>query len=249
MTSPSKRKGDAAELEAARLIADLIGRPVERALGAGRKTDTGDIFGVPSGSVTKTCKSCGLLLPVERFNSDHGTRDGLRGQCKGCRATQKKSLRAMARLRINGDEGWHGTTHGYSNNSCRCDPCRAAFKAYSDEWRKRPHVAIRLRQQQNESARKPENRERKRAKQYGLSVKELSDRLASGICSACGSREPGDTAWSIDHDHSCCPGRRACGKCVRGILCKSCNSVLGLLNDDQRRLTALIEYLNTWYGR
>lgn len=51
MTSPQKRKGDAAEVEAARLIADLIGSPAQRALGAGRKADTGDIFGVPDTAV------------------------------------------------------------------------------------------------------------------------------------------------------------------------------------------------------
>lgn len=47
MAHPSKRKGDSAELEAARILSDLLGVPAKRALGAGRKEDTGDIFGVP----------------------------------------------------------------------------------------------------------------------------------------------------------------------------------------------------------
>ena len=47
MTSPSKRKGDTAELEAARILADLTGWPVRRKLGAGRADDTGDLYGVP----------------------------------------------------------------------------------------------------------------------------------------------------------------------------------------------------------
>jgi hypothetical protein len=47
VTSPQKRKGDAAELEAAAILSDLLGYPVRRKLGAGRTDDTGDLDGVP----------------------------------------------------------------------------------------------------------------------------------------------------------------------------------------------------------
>lgn len=48
MTGAAKRKGDRGEREAAALIADLLGYPVRRKLGAGRADDTGDLEGVPS---------------------------------------------------------------------------------------------------------------------------------------------------------------------------------------------------------
>lgn len=47
MPHPSKRKGDKAELELARILADLTGMPVRRKLGAGRADDTGDLTGLP----------------------------------------------------------------------------------------------------------------------------------------------------------------------------------------------------------
>jgi hypothetical protein len=47
MTNSAKRKGDAAELEVARQLADLTGWYVRRRLGAGRADDTGDLDGLP----------------------------------------------------------------------------------------------------------------------------------------------------------------------------------------------------------
>ncbi len=47
MANPSKRKGDHAEREAAKLLAELTGWNIRRKLGAGRTDDTGDLDGVP----------------------------------------------------------------------------------------------------------------------------------------------------------------------------------------------------------
>jgi hypothetical protein len=52
----------------------------------------------------------------------------------------------------------------------------------------------------------------------------------------------------IDHDHDCCaatPGAAAwsCGKCIRGILCRQCNTLLGQARDNPAILQAAIAYL------
>lgn len=47
MPHPSKRKGDGAEREVAKILSDLTGWPVRRRLGAGAKDDKGDLDGVP----------------------------------------------------------------------------------------------------------------------------------------------------------------------------------------------------------
>jgi len=51
MTTPSKRKGDAAELEISRILADQLGVRVRRKLGAGRQDDEGDIEGLMNTTV------------------------------------------------------------------------------------------------------------------------------------------------------------------------------------------------------
>lgn len=52
--------------------------------------------------------------------------------------------------------------------------------------------------------------------------------------------------WSevhVDHDHTCCAGKKSCGQCVRGLLCPSCNSTLGYARDDVTRLRCLADYV------
>ena len=48
---------------------------------------------------------------------------------------------------------------------------------------------------------------------------------------------------SVDHDHSCCSGRRTCGKCIRGLLCKRCNAGIGSMHDSIELLHRAIKYL------
>ena len=72
---------------------------------------------------------------------------------------------------------------------------------------------------------KPCNAERVRLGNYN-GTKEFVDRLLEfqgGRCAVCGTHNSGTKAMHIDHDHACCPGRRSCGACVRGLLCSNCN--------------------------
>lgn len=64
-------------------------------------------------------------------------------------------------------------------------------------------------------------------------------------CIICGRHAEADERFHIDHDHNCCPGRRSCGKCVRGILCSKCNLRLGF-PEDSDWVSKAQEYLTNW---
>ena len=53
----------------------------------------------------------------------------------------------------------------------------------------------------------------------------------SGHCALCPATDQteGGKRLSVDHDHNCCPNKRTCGKCLRGLLCFNCNKKLGML--------------------
>jgi len=80
---------------------------------------------------------------------------------------------------------------------------------------------------------------------YGINHEERDEILAKqgNVCAVCATDTPGGKDWVTDHDHSCCPGIRSCGECVRGILCTKCNLMLGHANDNIDTLTSAIAYL------
>lgn len=64
-------------------------------------------------------------------------------------------------------------------------------------------------------------------RRYGLTADAYDELLASqdGRCKIC-RKLPRKNRLHVDHDRACCPGPTSCGKCVRGLLCVSCNSKL-----------------------
>lgn len=76
MTNPQKRKGDRAELEAARILAELTGFDVRRALGAGRADDTGDLWGIPETAIqVKNFKDVTRAVTAARDGAEQNARN------------------------------------------------------------------------------------------------------------------------------------------------------------------------------
>jgi Recombination endonuclease VII len=79
----------------------------------------------------------------------------------------------------------------------------------------------------------PEARSRWRRKhllsRYGISQTQFDWLLKAQdhACAMC-HRAFGEGVIFIDHDHHCCDTEKSsCGKCIRGLLCLSCNTALG----------------------
>lgn len=120
----------------------------------------------------------------------------------------------------------------------RASACLACKKIYRDENRDR------LRQHAREyHAANPELAiGRNKQLLYGMSLDDIEQMVKDqgGLCPLC-ELPLGDGKYdrSVDHNHKCCPGKKACPKCVRGITHRGCNSKLGTVERwaDQGLLT------------
>lgn len=83
---------------------------------------------------------------------------------------------------------------------------------------------------------------------YTLTAAEYDEIYAAqgGRCAICRRATGARRRLAVDHDHSCCNGPTSCGRCVRGLLCKSCNKSLGFYRDDPEAFRRAADYLERW---
>lgn len=86
----------------------------------------------------------------------------------------------------------------------------------------------------------------KQLSRYSITHELYEDLLQAqgGGCALCKRKENSGISFCVDHDHSCCPGGKSCGMCVRGLLCSSCNRALGKFGDDANGILNLLEYID-----
>jgi hypothetical protein len=82
-------------------------------------------------------------------------------------------------------------------------------------------------------------------KRYGITPEQYQDQLErqGGGCAVCGEINVSGRRLHVDHDHSCCPTGRTCGRCLRGLLCSACNTGIGQFKDSPRLMLLAMDYL------
>ncbi len=82
-------------------------------------------------------------------------------------------------------------------------------------------------------------------RQYGLDEGDYGKlyEAQNGVCAICQRANGATRKLSVDHDHKCCSGGVSCGYCVRGLLCRPCNDMLGHARDSWEFFARAIRYL------
>ncbi len=161
-----------------------------------------------------TCNKCKELKPKDQFHRDCSVSRGISYLCKACR-------NELSRLR---------RTHNP-------EKCRAEQRT----WRAKNKDRIPMIKRRSDLKGK-----------YGLTLEEYESMVdkQGGVCYVCKQPEKSCVksgtlmSLAVDHDHSCCPGEKSCGKCIRGLLCSKCNRGLGYFDDNLELIRSLVEYLD-----
>ena len=88
-------------------------------------------------------------------------------------------------------------------------------------------------------------------RKFGITLDDRAAMLTAqgGGCLLCGEPETESVRLHVDHDHDCCPSHtHTCGRCIRGLICSTCNAALGLMNDDAHAFAAMLRYLRAGGG-
>lgn len=124
---------------------------------------------------------------------------------------------------------------------------KEARNAWHKKWREKNAEEIR-RKNKEKYAKNPRSQISATMKwKYGITYDDYDRMLAEqkGKCAICESPESkGRGRFHIDHDHSCCPTQKTCGKCIRGLLCSNCNTKLSVIENGWAGKA--IEYLQKW---
>lgn len=163
----------------------------------------------------KRCAKCKRTKPLDKFNNEQKSRDGKCGYCRDC----SRIIGAASRVK-----------HREKRN------------VYYRQWYAADVEGQRRRSQQWQRQNRGKCREYQLAKCYDITpeIYEEATRKQCGVCAICGRPESTKQRGhalplAVDHDHD--TGQ------LRGLLCRACNSLLGMACDNAARLEAAAAYL------
>lgn len=205
----------------------------------------------------KVCAKCGVEKPAYDFHRQTSRADGRHPWCKECGKKWRAKYTAEnapkireyeRRYRLRNEEVISAKQKKYRerNSAGRAERAAAYYKANAEKFR----ATARGRRELDPEGERRRQRAWRLVNHFGISESRYEEMLKAqcGVCAIC--KKPEDAKQlgtrcylAVDHDHACCRGPRSCGKCVRGLLCARCNSMIGMAHDSRDVLESAIAYL------
>ncbi len=180
--------------------------------------------------IYKTCARCKAAWPTAEFRKNKTTKDGFQAYCRSCQNAAQIRYAKGGRTRL----ALQGRIFIPPKAKCRrCNLVKFAVEFHRNKSNKNGLAFY------CKSCKRTHARNSRLKTEYQIEGDSGYNALMeqqNGGCRICGKRpNPKHRAFHVDHDH-------VTGK-VRGILCKTCNTALGMLGDSVAGLMRAVEYL------
>lgn len=186
--------------------------------------DTGEVSTMSLTTKEKTCSRCKKTKSINEFYVSSRRKDGLDYWCKTCRKKYQLTER--------GKESHKKALKKYRQSKKGKIMAKRAGKKYREpEERKIAH------KEYNREWYRRKGRDYSLRFNYGITLKQYEEMLKqqNEVCAVCSEVNLNGKLLCVDHNHKT-------GK-VRGLLCDSCNHVLGMGKENVDRLAKAILYL------
>jgi recombination endonuclease VII len=184
------------------------------------------------------CRTCKTEKIVSEFYRDNSVRSGIKLDCKGCYSAHSKRReklflvrrRELAKIRRKTKLEWYERKKRWTKFVWR-----PAHAEHLHEYHKRRWLSMTADQR----------RESWITSNYGMTLDDEKRLLSTQNfqCPACLAPLTRKNI-AIDHDHACCPNAKSCGRCVRAVLCKACNIMIGIAKDNAATLRRAADYID-----
>lgn len=193
------------------------------------------------------CATHRALHPRGEFFSDSSRRNGLEASCADSRGDDswKRLSGELITCPSCGDACPSTAFRGGRRKSATCSSCETRNPLHRwcvehEQWMPESEFGISRSPSSERKVSPSRCRPCHTAHLHGTTTERLLALNGSSIpeCAVCGSPD----GLQVDHDHSHCPGPKGCAECVRGYLCRACNTAeaqLKTAGNAQR----LVEYM------
>lgn len=194
----------------------------------------------------KHCPGCLRDRPIGEFGKRKNRNGAPEGKCRKCRSEYERVR--VANLRDQDKEAWNArrrASPGY-NSAQKKEQLRLARLSRTPE-----KVEIDRAKSAEWYRSDPDRALRNRCRNHHFPLERFMEFLdrQGWACATCPALFSEIRLATIDHDHDCCPGEHSCGKCVRGLLCGRCNTMIGLAREDCAIFSEACAYLTRWRER
>ena len=184
----------------------------------------------------KKCTVCSEVKSLDEFHNRKDSKDGKYAFCKICKNNKDKLYREANKEKVK-----LRTAKWVQENSERSKEYHRQYrknnkenkKQYDQEYRKSKDDPIRMKKRQYSKSRSAKDSVLKR--NYGISLEEYEKMVdeQNNVCYIC--LESDSVKLAVDHNHKT-------GK-VRKLLCRKCNTAIGLLKEDITIVENVLKYI------